>query len=95
LQQNSFYRRAGGFPLTATCRNNAVSGNWTTTADWSPAARPGVTDDLTIAATGVAYMVAVNSAQAAKRVNDQKPVARLVGRKAKKVDLGGFQLLRV
>jgi hypothetical protein len=52
--------------MTSYSWKSAVSGNWTTAADWTPAGGPpGAADTVTIAASGAAYTVSLTSADAA------------------------------
>lgn len=52
--------------MAAISWKNAVGGDWSTTADWSPASVPGAADAVTIGVNAAAYTVTVTSAEAAK-----------------------------
>ena len=54
--------------MTAITWTSAVSGDWSTTADWNPASIPGAADDVTIAVNTAAYTLTIDSAEAAEAV---------------------------
>ncbi len=52
--------------MTAIAWKSAVNGDWSTQADWNPASIPGSADTVTIGVNTAAYIVTVDSAEAAK-----------------------------
>ena len=52
--------------MTAIAWKSAVSGDWSTQADWNPASIPGSADTVTIGVNTAAYVVNVSFAETAK-----------------------------
>ena len=77
-----------------------VSGDWSTTTDWTPNGLPGASDHVTIAASGAVYTVTVDTAEAAGAltldastatlaVNSSLTLAGLLALDAGTLDLNG------